>query len=520
MNEIDVVIEKSDSNISSIEIIGNNEPVDYVIGTRSSSRQNCECGYHRYKKIHKVQDERKSVLMNDVIVKTTVGTPATSVTTVNVDNFFTSESAVSLLSKYHTTPIKTYVTNDGTRTWGISNMVINRDEGGPITIQFVAIDGSSLSEEEFLDPYYVILNYNLGNLPIINYTGAANGSNPTLDANKEKFDAYTGSLWMVKMLHDYFRRGGVFNKSTVFLSVLDVPYENAFWNGHYMTYGIFATNPTDRFTSIDIIGHESGHGVMDQIGSNAYHGEPGSINEANADVFGLNLRHYVKVNTIGYNPTPFNWTIGDQLYNPPLRDFTDPYAGNPPAAKFKYDNNWVYAGTTEDDGIYDNIGVIIYMYYLLAVGSGGDKTNHLGEVYNIAAPFVNIVDIFKMIYHTYPATRFSNEYKPLPYSGDINELFSTFKYNFHLFARDLNINKSAVNNLLEIATALKANITDYVAFNHRLFRAGSPYYLLQSNAPPTNQYQPRRARNIFNYVVQPNWHTYIPRKYPKFIPTN
>jgi len=492
------------------------EPIIIPVGEHICD-ENHKCGYYKYKQLGRIGDESRTLLVNDIIVRTTVGTPATAVTSVNVNNFFSG--GVNLISHYAGTPVRTYVTNDGTRTWAISNMVFDQLDGDPFTVQFVAIDGSGLTQPEYSDPYYVITQYNLGNLPIVNYTGPADSSNPTTVANRQTFDGYTGGLWAAKMLHEYFGRTAIFNRSAVFLMVMNVPEENAFWNGHYLTFGIFQSPPLNSFTSIDIVAHEMGHGVIDSSGSNEYYGESGSINEANCDVFGIQMRHYLKTHTPALSITPFDWTVGGQLFTPPLRVFSNPALGSPPVGTYKFDSFWYPPNAGPDGGIYDNIGIVNHFWYLLVAGSGGNQTNHLGDVYNIGSPFVDIIDMFRIMYHCYPGTRLSDEYKWLPFSGDINEIVSTIKFNLPFFARDLGVAFDVSNNINEIADAQLITIIEYVAFNPSDFNSGTPYYTVPSYAPEHNQYYPLKGRNIFDYVTPiPKWYTYIPRRLPKFIP--
>lgn len=54
-------------------------------------------------------------------------------------------------------------------------------------------------------------------------------------------------------------------------------YDNAFWDGQRMVFGDGAATLFRRFTrSLDVIGHELTHGVVDDEAQLAYLGQPGA----------------------------------------------------------------------------------------------------------------------------------------------------------------------------------------------------------------------------------------------------
>jgi Zn-dependent metalloprotease len=68
-------------------------------------------------------------------------------------------------------------------------------------------------------------------------------------------------------------------------------YDNAFWNGSAMTYGDGSyqggTNPNGSFaplTSLDVCGHEIGHGVCEFTADLVYAKESGALNEGFSDI--------------------------------------------------------------------------------------------------------------------------------------------------------------------------------------------------------------------------------------------
>ncbi len=70
-------------------------------------------------------------------------------------------------------------------------------------------------------------------------------------------------------------------------------FDNAFWNGSYMVYG-GGTKTTRPFaSSLDVVGHEMTHGVIEHSSNLLYVGQSGAINEAAADYFGNTIQNKV-----------------------------------------------------------------------------------------------------------------------------------------------------------------------------------------------------------------------------------
>ncbi|HQR35193.1 MAG TPA: M4 family metallopeptidase, partial [Blastocatellia bacterium] len=69
-------------------------------------------------------------------------------------------------------------------------------------------------------------------------------------------------------------------------------YNNAFWNGSYMTYGDGDGTNYSPLVSLDIAGHEMTHGVTERTANLVYSGESGALNESMSDVFGAMVERY------------------------------------------------------------------------------------------------------------------------------------------------------------------------------------------------------------------------------------
>ena len=92
--------------------------------------------------------------------------------------------------------------------------------------------------------------------------------------------------------------------------------------------GVMVYGP--RFArAIDVIGHEVTHGVISQEADLVYADEPGAVNEALADIFGVLIEFHAR----GAEGAA-NWLIGEELPPPfsfasPLRNLADPPMSDP-----------------------------------------------------------------------------------------------------------------------------------------------------------------------------------------------
>lgn len=97
-------------------------------------------------------------------------------------------------------------------------------------------------------------------------------------------DAFFHGTVVGKLFEDWF--GGAPLKSKIVLRVhYHVNFSDAFWNGDNCTFG----DGGDEFyplTSLDVVGHEVGHGITEQASELAYYGEHGGVNEAFSDIMG------------------------------------------------------------------------------------------------------------------------------------------------------------------------------------------------------------------------------------------
>lgn len=182
-------------------------------------------------------------------------------------------------------------------------------------------------------------------------------------------------------------------------------YDNAFWNGSVMTYGDGSYPAPGGFrplTSLDVCGHEIGHGVCSFTSDLVYAKESGAMNEGLSDVWAACVEYFAikKVDPSLANVyKPFY--IGEQISadpNSPLRRMDNPQAAGDPDTYggTNWENPDCSPSLANDQcGVHTNSGVLNKWFYLMTVGSGAgsgpdaifagedDGMNDLGKEYNV-----------------------------------------------------------------------------------------------------------------------------------------
>ncbi|MDX1476597.1 MAG: M4 family metallopeptidase [Saprospiraceae bacterium] len=203
-------------------------------------------------------------------------------------------------------------------------------------------------------------------------------------------------------------------------------YNNAFWNGTYMTYGDGSSQKETPdpngdfgpFTSLDICAHEIGHAICSNTSDLVYQKESGAMNESFSDIWAAAIEQFVLDSidaTLNYDP----YGIGEQV--------DDRDEGLPPGDPGAYAIRWMddpqaclnpdtYNGTyyfptegpicpapnlaTDYCGVHLNSSVMNKWFYLLTTGSGqafspgsclagmkaaaDDGVNDLGNAYEVS----------------------------------------------------------------------------------------------------------------------------------------
>ncbi|MEM1215510.1 MAG: M4 family metallopeptidase, partial [Bacteroidota bacterium] len=220
------------------------------------------------------------------------------------------------------------------------------------------------------------LNMNQGN----NYDLAEDFTDEDNDWNNvnEELDQYaTDAHWATAVYHELLAskgRNSIDNHGhplTVCMHY-DHQFGNAFWNGSVATFGDGdSLGPLDRpLTTIDIVGHEFTHGLIQHTANLIYNGESGALNESFADIFGF------ATNLFGRGPTFMSWRMAAEATSSGegIRSFQTPNLFEDPET---YEGDLWFS----DGGVHTNSGVQNHWFYLLAQGE--TDTNELGFSYAI-----------------------------------------------------------------------------------------------------------------------------------------
>jgi Zn-dependent metalloprotease len=185
-------------------------------------------------------------------------------------------------------------------------------------------------------------------------------------------------------------------------------YPNAFWDGRRMVFGDGDGEIFDRFTkALDVIGHELGHGVIEDEAALEYHGQSGALNEHIADVAGT----MVKQRKLGQTADQADWLIGADIrgsefegdalrsMKAPGTAYDDPKLGKDPQPAHLKD----YVRTVEDNGgVHINSGIPNQAFYLLATNLGGKSWHAPGHIWYDAlrSPLLTPTASFKLFART------------------------------------------------------------------------------------------------------------------------
>ena len=202
----------------------------------------------------------------------------------------------------------------------------------------------------------------------------------------EAYDGF-GATW--KLYDEVYGRNSIDGSGLRLLGTVHYGegYQNAFWNGTRMVFGDGDGEIFGRFTaSLDVIGHELTHGVVEHTAALTYSGQSGALNESIADVFGVLVKQY----SLGQDATAADWLIGGDLLLPGVKGvalrsmlhpgtaYDDPRLGKDPQP----DSMSGYVETTDDNGgVHYNSGIPNRAFALAATTIGGPAWEKAGRVW-------------------------------------------------------------------------------------------------------------------------------------------
>ena len=164
-------------------------------------------------------------------------------------------------------------------------------------------------------------------------------------------------------------------------------YPNAFWDGQRMVFGDGDGEVLGVMTgSLDVIGHELGHGVTETEAGLEYFGQSGAMNEALSDTWGSLVKQY----KLRQDAAAADWLIGTEVWTPniagdalrsmkaPGTAYDDPLVGKDPQPAHMND----YVETIRDNGgVHINSGIPNHAFYLAATEIGGYAWEVAGRIW-------------------------------------------------------------------------------------------------------------------------------------------
>lgn len=364
---------------------------------------------------------------------------AADINAVNAPSAVGDTATVPILTRYAGTRLMgtTNVSGTANDPSGNGSTIVNSTNGGlPFVNEnpWVLIDkrfhgvGSNQSEQTY------DLN-GVGGVPISlpaygqarsftdldnNWTAAEHvrGGNNEGENDDFGFDAHWGAGIVYRYWNEIHGRKSFDNANSSIKSYIHsgVAYDNAFWNGSVMTYGDGSYQKGAQagfapLTSLDVCGHEVGHGVCSFTSDLVYANESGAMNEGFSDIWAAMVENYALQNidsTLKASPSFPNgfeiWGIGEQIDARDTTGAAPPYGNRPtidplhkalrhmdtpgkarnPSSYAELTNSFNNTGErwTEQEGctpnlandqcgVHNNSGVLNRMMYVLVTGATG-----------------------------------------------------------------------------------------------------------------------------------------------------
>ncbi len=245
------------------------------------------------------------------------------------------------------------------------------------------------------------------------YTGVANGyrlfddcrgsgvhtqfnSAEVYDADNDWTTAATvpsaSAHWATEWTYDYLlqqhNRNSYNNAGTLMYSnVSSAGCDNAFWFGTYALFYKGCSLASNYLVSLDVVGHEFGHGICKSSAGFFNAGEAGALNESFSDIFGAMVEFYAGASTGNIG----DYLIGEDFWvaNGYLRDMKNPKSKSNPDTylgqfwgssnshnRCTVHNHWFYLlaeGSSLTDGNNDKNGGTNNWVYTPVTGIGKNK---------------------------------------------------------------------------------------------------------------------------------------------------
>jgi Zn-dependent metalloprotease len=202
-------------------------------------------------------------------------------------------------------------------------------------------------------------------------------------------EAYDGLGYTLEFYRQIFQRNSIDGEGMALVASVhyNESYNNAFWEGRQMVFGDGDGKYFQCFTrSLDVIGHELTHGVVQFTAGLNYSAQPGALNESICDVMGSLIKQWRLNQTVNQA----DWLIGAELFTAEvpgaaLRSMKQPgTAFNHPVLEkdrqVGHMDDFIY--TEEDNrGVHLNSGIPNRAFYLAATAIGGYAWEKAGQIW-------------------------------------------------------------------------------------------------------------------------------------------
>jgi Zn-dependent metalloprotease len=172
------------------------------------------------------------------------------------------------------------------------------------------------------------------------------------------------------------------NTATYIAAHVNTAYDNAYYSDTCKCMFIGDGSSFNSLGSIDVIGHEMGHGVTAATSNLTYSGESGGLNESSSDINGEMVEAYARAGGTGASIplTGNDWGIGKEISkngNPLRYMFKPSKDGSSPDA---------WSTTLKRLDVHYSSGPNNRMFYFLAQGSNAAKTSDFYSKYLVKKP--------------------------------------------------------------------------------------------------------------------------------------
>lgn len=206
--------------------------------------------------------------------------------------------------------------------------------------------------------------------------------------NADVDNAYNFTVAVRKYYSEVHGRNGIDAHGMKMVSSVNYGqgYNNAYWDGHQMTYGKGDQSIFASFVILDVCGHEISHGVTEFEAQLRYWKQAGALNESHSDIFGKMIEAYSKNQPV----EQIDWVLGRGIFMPGIKGegirnmlkpgtaYNDPKLGKDPQPDrmSKYNNT-----SSDNGGVHYNSGIINRAFALFAISLGGYEWKKAAKIW-------------------------------------------------------------------------------------------------------------------------------------------